>query len=146
PALAAGCTLVLKPAEDTPVTAMELAKMIQQIGFPPGVVNIITGYGDEAGEPLVTHPDVDKVAFTGSTEIGKHIMALAASTMKRVTLECGGKSANIFLEDADWDIAIDGALYGAFFHAGQCCTAGTRLLPGRRRRPTPTWTRTPRSW
>ncbi len=128
PALAAGCTLVLKPAEETPASAMELAKMIQEVGIPEGVVNIITGFGEEAGAPLVTHPLVDKVAFTGSTEIGKLIMAEAAVGMKRVTLECGGKSANIILEDADPEIAIDGSLYAAFFHAGQCCTAGSRLL------------------
>ncbi len=128
PALAAGCTLVLKPAEETPVSAMELAKMIAEIGIPPGVVNIVTGFGEEAGAPLVNHPDVDKIAFTGSTEIGRKIMCDASAGMKRVTLECGGKSANIILEDADPEIAIDGSLYGAFFHAGQCCTAGTRLL------------------
>lgn len=128
PALAAGCTLVLKPAEETPVTAMELAKIIQEVDLPPGVVNIVTGYGEEAGAPLVQHPGVDKIAFTGSTEIGRLIMAEAAPTMKRVTLECGGKSANILLEDADPEIAIDGALYAIFFHAGQCCTAGSRLL------------------
>ncbi len=128
PALAAGCTVVLKPAEETPLSAMELAKLIQEVGFPPGVVNIVTGYGEEAGAALVAHPNVDKVAFTGSTEIGRHIMSEAACNMKRVTLECGGKSANIILEDADPDIAIDGSLYAAFFHGGQCCTAGSRLL------------------
>lgn len=128
PALAAGCTVVLKPAEETPLTAMELAQIIQEVGIPPGVVNIVTGYGEEAGGPLALHPNVDKIAFTGSTEIGKLIMTEAAATMKRVTLECGGKSANIILEDADPSIAIDGALYAAFFHAGQCCTAGSRLL------------------
>lgn len=128
PALAAGCTVVLKPAEETPLIAMELATMMQEIGLPPGVVNIVTGYGEEAGASLVKHPNVDKIAFTGSTEIGKLIMSEAAGTMKRVTLECGGKSANIILEDADPDIAIDGSIYAAFFHSGQCCTAGTRLL------------------
>lgn len=128
PALAAGCTLVLKPAEETPLSAMILAEFMQEIGFPPGVVNIVTGFGEEAGAALVAHPGVDKIAFTGSTEVGRLIMSEAAATMKRVTLECGGKSANILLEDADPTIAIDGALYGAFFHSGQCCTAGTRLL------------------
>jgi aldehyde dehydrogenase (NAD+) len=128
PALAAGCTVILKPAEETSITAMELAKMIQEINLPPGVVNVVTGFGEEAGAALVTHPGVDKIAFTGSTEVGRLIMAQAAPTMKRVTLECGGKSANIILEDADPEIAIDGALYAAFFHAGQCCTAGSRLL------------------
>jgi len=128
PALAAGCTLVLKPAEETPLTAMLFAQAVQEVGLPEGVINIVTGYGEEAGAALVNHPGVDKVAFTGSTEIGKLIMGEAACTMKRVTLECGGKSANILLEDADLDIAIDGSLYAAFFHSGQCCTAGTRLL------------------
>ncbi len=128
PALAAGCTLVLKPAEETPLTAMMLAQFVQEVGFPPGVVNVVTGFGEEAGAPLVKHPLVDKVAFTGSTEIGRVIMAEAAPSMKRVTLECGGKSANIILEDADLEIAIDGSLYAAFFHAGQCCTAGSRLF------------------
>ncbi|MCA9799576.1 MAG: aldehyde dehydrogenase family protein [Cyanobacteria bacterium HKST-UBA04] len=128
PALAAGCTVVLKPAEETPVSAMELAKLCHEVGFPKGVVNVVTGTGKEAGEPLVQHPGVDKVAFTGSTEIGRHIMAEAAASMKRVTLECGGKSANIILDDADLDIALDGSLYAVFFHSGQCCTAGSRLL------------------
>jgi len=128
PALAAGCTVVLKPAEETPVTALELAKLIDECDFPPGVVNIVTGYGEEAGAALVSHPGVDKIAFTGSTETGCRIMQEAARTMKRVTLECGGKSANIILDDADPEIAIDGALYALFFHQGQCCTAGSRLL------------------
>lgn len=127
-ALAAGNTVILKPAEETPATAMLFAKLLQNTELPPGVVNIITGFGEEAGEPLASHPDVDKVAFTGSTEIGKHIMHCAADTMKKVTLECGGKSANIILEDADLEMAVDGALYGAFYHAGQCCTAGSRIL------------------
>ncbi len=127
-ALAAGNTVVLKPAEETPDTAMALARLLQETDLPPGVVNIVTGFGEEAGEPLATHPGVDKVAFTGSTEIGKLIMRSAADTMKKVTLECGGKSANIILEDADLAMAVDGALYGAFYHAGQCCTAGSRIL------------------
>lgn len=128
PALASGCTVVLKPAEETPLSAMILAELIQEVGLPKGVVNIVTGYGEEAGAPLVTHPGVDKVAFTGSTEIGRLVMAEAACSMKRVTLECGGKSANIVLSDADLDIAVDGSLYAIFFHSGQCCTAGSRLL------------------
>jgi aldehyde dehydrogenase (NAD+) len=128
PALAAGCTVVLKPAEETPLTAMVLADMIRELGIPKGVVNIVTGYGEEAGAPMVSHPGVDKIAFTGSTEIGCLIMSQAAHSMKRVTLECGGKSANILMEDADPEIAIDGALYAAFYHQGQCCIAGTRLL------------------
>lgn len=128
PALAAGNTIVLKPAEETSLSAMTLARLIQQTKIPAGVVNIVTGYGEEAGESLARHPGVDKVAFTGSTEIGRHVMQCAAPTLKRVTLECGGKSANIVFDDANLDMAVDAALYGAFFHAGQCCTAGTRLF------------------
>lgn len=128
PALAAGCTVVLKPSELTPVTAMELAQIIDEIGIPAGVVNILPGYGPEAGEALVRHPGVDKIAFTGSTAVGKKIMQLAAEDLKRVTLECGGKSANIVLEDADLEIAVDGSIYGMFYHSGQCCEAATRLL------------------
>lgn len=132
PALAAGNTIVLKPSELTPCTAMELAKIVHEIGFPPGVVNIIPGSGEDVGEELVKNPMVDKVAFTGSTAVGKRVMALAASTLKKCTLECGGKSANIVLEDADIDLAVDGALYAIFYHQGQCCEAGTRLfLPTR---------------
>jgi aldehyde dehydrogenase (NAD+) len=128
PALAAGCTVVLKPSELTPVTAMELAGIIDEVGLPAGVVNIVPGYGPDAGEALVRHPGVDKIAFTGSTAVGKKIMSLAANDFKRLTLECGGKSANIVLEDADMEIAIDGSLYGMFYHSGQCCEAATRLL------------------
>ncbi len=128
PALAAGNTVVLKPSEDTPVTAMKLAKIIDEIGFPPGVVNIVPGYGHEAGEALVKHPGVDKIAFTGSTEIGRKVMAMASETMKRCTLECGGKSANIILNDADMEMALDGSMYAIFYHQGQCCEAGTRMF------------------
>jgi aldehyde dehydrogenase (NAD+) len=128
PALAAGNTLVLKPSEETPVTAMELARIVSEVGLPPGVVNIVTGFGPEAGAALVKDPRVGKVAFTGSTAVGRNIMRDAAATLKNVTLECGGKSANIVLEDADPSIAIDGALYAAFYHQGQCCEAGSRLL------------------
>ena len=127
PALAAGCTIVLKPAPETSVTALELAKLIDQTDLPKGVVNIITGDA-EVGEEMVTNPMVDKVAFTGSTEIGKRIMQLASSTLKKVTLELGGKSANIILDDADLDIAVDGSAYACYFHQGQCCVAGTRLI------------------
>lgn len=127
-ALAAGNTVVLKPAEETPAVSLAIAELFAQTDLPPGVLNVVTGYGSEAGAPLATHPLVDKIAFTGSTAIGKQIMQDAAATMKRVTLECGGKSANVILEDADLEMAVDGALYGAFFHAGQCCTAGTRIL------------------
>jgi acyl-CoA reductase-like NAD-dependent aldehyde dehydrogenase len=128
PALAAGNTIVLKPSEITPVTAMELAKIIDELGFPPGVVNIIPGYGREAGEALVKHPGVDKIAFTGSTAVGKHIMSLASNTLKKCTLECGGKSANIVYDDADLPLALDGSLYAIFYHQGQCCEAGARLF------------------
>jgi acyl-CoA reductase-like NAD-dependent aldehyde dehydrogenase len=128
PALAAGNTVILKPAELTPVTAMELANIIHEIGFPPGVVNIVPGSGREVGEELVKNPLVDKIALTGSTEVGRRVMSLAAGTLKKVTLECGGKSANIVLDDADLDVAVDGALYAIFYHQGQCCEAGTRLL------------------
>lgn len=128
PALAAGNTVVLKPSELTPCTAMELAAVIHEIGFPPGVVNILPGFGNEAGEELVRNPGVDKISFTGSTAVGKRVMGLAANNLKKVTLECGGKSANIVLEDADIDLAVDGAMYAVFYHQGQCCEAGTRLL------------------
>ena len=131
PALAAGCTMVLKPAEQTPCTAVELAKLCAEAGVPDGVVNVLPGFGPEAGEPLVTAPEVDKVAFTGSTEVGKRVAALAAGTVKRVHLELGGKSANILLDDADLDLAVDGAAYAIFFHQGQVCTAGSRLLVAR---------------
>ena len=128
PALAAGNTVVLKPAEETPAMALELAQILADSELPPGVVNIVSGYGEEAGAALAAHPDVDKIAFTGSTEIGKKLMAEAAHDLKRVTLELGGKSANIIMDDADLSQAVDGALYAAFFHSGQCCTAGTRLF------------------
>ena len=132
PALAAGNTVVLKPSELTPVTAMELARIIHDAGFPPGVVNIVPGFGQDAGEEMVKNPLVDKVAFTGSTAVGRRVMSLAAGTLKKCTLECGGKSANIVLDDADAQLAVDGALYAVFYHQGQCCEAGTRLfLPTR---------------
>jgi aldehyde dehydrogenase (NAD+) len=127
PALAAGCTIVLKPAPETSVSALELAKLIDSCGLPKGVVNIITGDA-EVGNEMVTNPMVDKVAFTGSTEVGKIIMQNAASTMKNVTLELGGKSAGIILDDADLDLAVDGSAYAGYFHNGQCCVAGSRLI------------------
>jgi aldehyde dehydrogenase (NAD+) len=128
PALAAGNTVVLKPSELTPVTAMELAAMFQEAGFPPGVVNIIPGFGGDAGAALVADPRVDMVSFTGSTAVGRSIMSSAAASLKKCTLECGGKSANIVLEDADLSMAVDGALYAVYYHQGQCCEAGTRLF------------------
>jgi betaine-aldehyde dehydrogenase len=128
PALAAGCTCVLKPAEQTPLTALEMANWFSDIGLPPGVVNIVTGFGETCGAPLVKHPDVNKVAFTGSAEVGKMIVKQAADTVKRVTLELGGKSPNIFFADADFEAAIDGALFGVFINQGEVCSAGSRIL------------------
>jgi phenylacetaldehyde dehydrogenase len=126
PALATGCTIVLKPAEQTPLSALKLGQLICEAGFPDGVVNIVTGFG-EAGAALALHPDVDKVAFTGSTEVGKKIIHAASGNLKKVTLELGGKSPNIILADADVDHAIQGAAMGIFFNQGQCCCAGSRL-------------------
>lgn len=127
PALAAGCTIVLKPAPETSVSALELAKIIDSTDLPKGVVNIITGDA-EVGEEMITNPMVDKVAFTGSTEVGRKVMSLASETMKKITLELGGKSASIILDDADLDLAIDGSAYACYFHNGQCCVAGSRLI------------------
>src|SRR6266568_2420840 len=128
PALAAGCTCVLKPAEQTPLTALEMANWFSEVGLPPGVVNIVTGFGETCGAPLVKHPDVNKIAFTGSAEVGKVIVKQAAETVKRVTLELGGKSPNIFFADADFEAAIDGALFGVFINQGEVCSAGSRIL------------------
>ncbi len=128
PALAAGCTLVLKPAEQTPLTALRLADLIADAGFPAGVVNIITGNGHTAGDRMVKHPDVDKVAFTGSTEIGKLINRNATATMKRVTLELGGKSPVVVMPDVDVAQTAPGAAGAIFFNAGQVCIAGSRLF------------------
>jgi phenylacetaldehyde dehydrogenase len=128
PALAAGCTVVLKPAEQTPLSALRLGELILEAGFPEGVLNIVTGYGETAGAALAAHPDVDKVAFTGSTAVGKLVLAAAAGNLKKVSLELGGKSPNIVLRDADLDVAIPGAASGIFFNHGQCCCAGSRLF------------------
>ncbi len=128
PALAAGCTCVLKPAEQTPLTALEMANWFEETGFPPGVINIINGFGETAGAALVAHPGVDKIAFTGSAAVGKIIVKSAADTLKRVTLELGGKSPNIFFTDADWEAAVDGALFGVFINQGEVCSAGSRIL------------------
>jgi len=128
PALAAGCTCVLKPAEQTPLTALEFAKYFDEVSLPKGVVNIITGFGETCGSPLVKHPDVNKIAFTGSATVGKIIVKEAADTVKRVTLELGGKSPNIFFADADFEAAIDGALFGVFINQGEVCSAGSRIL------------------
>jgi len=127
PALSMGNTVVLKPAPQTCVTALELAKIFEECELLPGVFNVITGDA-EIGEPLILHPDVNKVAFTGSTETGKRVMELCAKGLKRVTLELGGKNPFIVLEDANLDIAVDGALFANFYHAGQVCTSGSRVL------------------
>jgi betaine-aldehyde dehydrogenase len=128
PALAAGNTVVLKPAEQTPATAMELAKLIQEAGFPEGVVNIVPGYGETAGAALASHKGIDKIAFTGSTEIGKLIARSAADNLTKVSLELGGKAPNIIFADADLDQAVNGAMMGIFFNQGQVCCAGSRLF------------------
>jgi phenylacetaldehyde dehydrogenase len=127
PALATGCTIVLKPAEQTPLTALRLGELIVEAGFPEGVVNIVTGFGETAGAALAAHPDVDKVAFTGSTEVGKLILHAAAGNLKKVSLELGGKSPNLVFSDADQKSAIQGAASAIFFNHGQCCCAGSRL-------------------
>jgi len=131
PALAVGCTCVLKPAEQTSVTALKLAELIAEAGFPAGAVNVITGNGHTAGDRMVKHPDVDKVAFTGSTEIGKVINRAATDTMKRVTLELGGKSPVVVLPDVDVKEAAPGAAGAIFFNSGQVCIAGSRLYAHR---------------
>ncbi len=128
PAILMGNTVVLKPASVTPLSACLLGEIIRESGIPKGVVNVITGAGSEVGEVLCTHPRVAKVAFTGSTEVGREVMRLGSSTVKKVTLELGGKSANIVLDDADLDLAVDGALFACFLHSGQVCESGTRLL------------------
>ena len=128
PALAAGCTVVLKPAEITPLTACKLAEIIHEVGLPPGVVNIIPGRGSVAGQRLVEHPDVAKVSFTGSTEVGVKIMQDAAKTLKKVTLELGGKSPNVVFADSDIDTVVKLAQNAIFYNKGEVCTAGSRLL------------------
>jgi len=127
PALATGCTVVLKPAEQTPLSVLRLGELIMEAGFPDGVVNIVPGYGETAGAALAAHPDVDKVAFTGSTEVGKLIVHAAAGNLKKVSLELGGKSPNVIFKDADLETAIPGAASAIFFNHGQCCCAGSRL-------------------
>jgi len=127
PALATGCTVVLKPAEQTPLSCLLLGELVMQAGFPEGVVNIVPGYGETAGAALAAHPDVDKIAFTGSTEVGKLIVHAAAGNLKKVSLELGGKSPNVVFKDADLDAAIPGSASAIFFNHGQCCCAGSRL-------------------
>ncbi|MEX1184242.1 MAG: aldehyde dehydrogenase family protein [Gemmatimonadota bacterium] len=128
PALSCGNAVVLKPAEQTPLTALELAAIAQEAGVPPGILNVVTGHGETAGAALVAHAGVDKIAFTGSTAVGRLIMRSAADSLKKVSLELGGKSPNIVLPDADLDAAARGAFAAIFYNAGQCCTAGSRLL------------------
>jgi phenylacetaldehyde dehydrogenase len=127
PALASGCAVILKPAEQTPLSALRLGELIHEAGFPEGVVNIVPGYGETAGAALAAHPDVDKIAFTGSTEVGKLIVHAAAGNLKKVSLELGGKSPNVVYKDADLESAIPGAASAIFFNQGQCCCAGSRL-------------------
>jgi len=128
PALACGNTVVLKPAEQTPLSALRLGELLQQAGLPDGVVNIVPGFGPTAGGALVRHPQVDKIAFTGSTEVGKEIHRETSGTLKRVSLELGGKSPNIVFSDADVEAAVQGAIMGVFFNQGEVCCAGTRLF------------------
>jgi phenylacetaldehyde dehydrogenase len=127
-ALACGNTVVLKPAEQTPLSALRLGELLDEAGIPPGVVNIVTGFGETAGAAIAAHPDVDKVAFTGSTEIGHEVMRAAAGNLKRVSLELGGKSPNVVFADADLDAAAVGAASAIYFNHGQCCCAGSRLF------------------
>ena len=128
PALAAGCTVVLKPASETPLTALAFAELALEAGFPPGAFNVVPGGGSTAGAALVRHPDVDKISFTGSTEVGRQVMRMAADTNKRVTLELGGKSPNLIFADADLPAAVRGAQTGIFYGKGEVCAAGSRLL------------------
>lgn len=128
PSLAAGCTMVLKPAEQTPLSTLRLGELILEAGIPPGVVNIVTGYGEDAGAAIALHDDVDKISFTGSTEVGKIILRAASGNLKRLTLELGGKSPTIVMPDADLDRAIPAVAGGIFFCTGQVCTAGSRLF------------------
>src|SRR4029079_830619 len=128
PALAAGCTIVMKPAEQTPLTCLRMAKLAQEAGIPDGVINVVPGYGPTAGAALVKHPDVDKIAFTGEGATAQIIMKEAANTLKRLTFELGGKSPNIIFADADIDAAVAGTEFGLFFNQGQCCCAGSRVF------------------
>ena len=128
PALAFGNTMVLKPAEQTPLTAIRLGELALEAGIPDGVLNVVTGFGHEAGQSMAQHPDVDKIAFTGSTEVGRKILHASESNLKRVSLELGGKSPNIVFSDANMKRATKGSMYGVFLNSGQVCTAGTRIL------------------
>ncbi len=128
PALACGNTVVMKPAEQTPLTALRVAELAHEAGFPAGVINIINGMGETTGAAIVSHPDIDKIAFTGHVDTAKIIQKSAADTLKRTTFELGGKSPNVVFADADLDSAVDGAFHAIYFHGGQCCTAGSRLF------------------
>src|SRR5215208_480456 len=128
PALAAGCTIVMKPAEQTPLTCLRMARLAQKAGIPDGVINVVPGFGPTAGGAMVKHPGIDKIAFTGSGETAQIIMRDAAPTLKRITFELGGKSPNIVFSDADIDAAICGAHFGLYFNQGQCCCAGSRVF------------------
>jgi acyl-CoA reductase-like NAD-dependent aldehyde dehydrogenase len=128
PAIAAGCTFILKPPEQTPLTCLELPKILEEAGLPTGVFHVLTGFGETAGASLVAHPGVDKIGFTGSREVGKLIMRSGADTLKRVTLELGGKSPNIVFADADFDAAVEGSANGVFWNQGEICSAGTRVF------------------
>ncbi|WP_435009213.1 aldehyde dehydrogenase family protein [Tundrisphaera lichenicola] len=128
PALAAGCTIVMKPAEQTPLSVLRMGELAMEAGFPNGVINIVNGFGETAGASLVAHPGVDKIAFTGEGRTGQIIMKSAADTLKRITFELGGKSPNIILDDADIEKAVDGSLLGIYLNQGQCCCAGSRLF------------------
>jgi aldehyde dehydrogenase (NAD+) len=128
PALACGNTVVVKPAEQTPLTALRVAQLAADAGFPPGVINVLNGFGETAGAALVVHPDVDKIAFTGHVDTAKIIQKAAADTLKRTTFELGGKSPNVVFADADLDEAVAGSFHAIYFHGGQCCTAGSRLF------------------
>ncbi|MEQ1941520.1 aldehyde dehydrogenase family protein [Mesorhizobium sp. VNQ89] len=132
PALATGCTIVLKPAEQTPLGALYFGRLVEEAGFPEGVVNIVTGFGEAAGAAMSAHPDIDKIAFTGSTEVGKMIARAATGNLKKVSLELGGKAPTIVLGDADIEMAVAGASSAAFFNAGQSCGAGTRFFVHRK--------------
>ena len=128
PAVACGNTVVMKPAEQTPLTALWMAELAREAGFPPGVLNILNGMGETTGAAIVTHPDVDKIAFTGHVDTAKIIQKAAADTLKRTSFELGGKSPNVVFADADLNAAVEGAFHAIYFHGGQCCTAGSRLF------------------
>jgi aldehyde dehydrogenase (NAD+) len=128
PALACGNTIVMKTAEQTPLSAMRIAQLAIEVGFPPGVINLLAGHGETTGHAMVTHPGIDKIAFTGHVDTAKLIQKNAADSLKRVTFELGGKSPNVIFADANLDKAVEGAFHAIYFHCGQCCTAGSRLF------------------